>query len=96
MYEGCPVDLKMEKVVSIDAVFDEEVHCAKVYKYDMEEDFIRLLLEGENLSVISLDAKYECVLSCSGTVKERFQCEAGDMLIFKIENGFYTVSSDGK
>ena len=103
MYEGCPVDLKMEKVVSIDAVFDEEVHCAKVYKYDMEEDFIRLLLEGENLSVISLDAKYECVigtktelLSCSGTVKERFQCEALYMLIFKIENGFYTVSSDGK
>ncbi|MCI8293399.1 MAG: hypothetical protein HFH53_07690 [Hespellia sp.] len=103
MYEGSPADLKMEKVISIDAVFDEEIHCCKIYKYDENEDYIQLLLEEENLAAISLDAKYECtigtkaeLLSCSGTVKERYQCKAGNMLVFKIENGFYGVPADLK
>lgn len=103
MYEGCMADLKMEKVVSMDEVFDEEIHCCKIFKYDAEEDYIQLLLEEEKLSAISLDAKYECtigtrteVLSCSGVVKERYRCENGNMLIFQIENGFYSVSAESK
>ena len=103
MYEGCPADLKMERVISMDEVFDEEIHCCKIFKYDAEEDYIQLLLEEENLTAISLDAKYECtigtkteLLSCSGMVKERFQCEKGNMLIFRINNGFYSVPTDPK
>ena len=103
MYEGCMADLKMEKVVSMDEVFDEEIHCCKIFKYDAEEDYIQLLLEEENLSAISLDAKYECTigtrteaLSCSGVVNERYHCENGNMLIFQIENGFYSVLAESK
>lgn len=98
MYEGNPVDLKMEKTVSMEAVFDEETHHCKIFKYDVDEDYIYLLLEKESLTAISLDAKYQCdiatkkeLLSCSGVVKERFQSEKGSMLIFQIENGFYCV-----
>ena len=78
----------------------------KCYQYDdMEEDFIRLLLKGdesfrESLWMQSMSAvigtEDRTSLPVPERVKERFQCEAGDMLIFKIENGFYTVSSDGK
>ena len=103
MYEGCAADLKMEKVISMDAVFDEEIHCCKIYNYDAEEDYILLLLEEDNIAAISLDAKYDCtigtkaeLLSCSGTVKERYQCEKGNMLVFQIENGFYSVPADSK
>lgn len=101
MYEGNPVDLKMEKVFSIDEVFDEEVHHCRVFKYDIEEDFIKLVLENEELPVLSLDAKYECtlstkkeLLSCMGTVRERYCSENGNMLVFLIEDGFYSSNPD--
>ena len=57
-------------------------------------------LKEDDLTAISLDAKYQCYIStkkellyCTGAVKERFQCENGNMLVFKIENGFYNVDS---
>ena len=100
MYEGNPVDLQMEKVISADVIFDDAtLHC-KVFKYDLEEDYIYLQLKEDDLTAISLDAKYQCYIStkkellyCTGAVKERFQCENGNMLVFKIENGFYIVDS---
>ena len=67
------------------AVFDEEIHCAKSISMIWKKILSDCCWKEENLSVISLDAKYECMigtktelLSCSGTVKERFQCEAGE------------------
>ena len=30
--------------------------------------------------------------TCTGVVKERFHSEDGNMLVFRIENGFYTIS----
>ena len=103
MYEGCQADLKMERVISMDAVFDEEVYYCKVFKYDAEEDHMQLLLENGELSDISLDAKYDCTIStktellaCSGVVEERFHNEKGSVLIFKIENGFYNRFSEEK
>ena len=98
MYEGKPVDLKMEKVVSTDGIFDEVVHQCKVLRYDLEEDEIFLELKEKDLTSISLDAKYRCyistrteLLSCTGVVKERFQSEDRNILKFRIENGFYNV-----
>ena len=32
------------------------------------------------------------LLCCTGVVKERFHSEDGNMLVFRIENGFYTIS----
>lgn len=99
MYEGNAVDLQMEKVVSADVLFDDATHHCQVFKYDLEEDFLHLLLKGEDLTVISLDAKYQCYIStkterlyCTGVAKERYQCEHGNIIIFRIENGFYSVS----
>ena len=64
---------------------------------------MQLLLEEKDLTAISLDAKYECtigtkteLLSCVGMVRERFQCAEGNMLIFRIENGFFQVSPELK
>ena len=42
MYEGNPVDLQMEKVISADAIFDDTTRACKVDHYDTEEDFIYL------------------------------------------------------
>lgn len=98
MYEGNPVDLRMVKTISTDEVLDEATHKARVFRYDMEEDYIYLELREKDLTAISLDAKYRCyiatkteLLYCTGVVKERFQSEDGNMLVFRIENGFYNV-----
>ena len=51
MYEGNPVDLQMEKVISADAIFDDTTRVCKVDHYDTEEDYI--YLEGmQNTDVI--------------------------------------------
>ena len=76
MYEGNPADLRMVKLISADAVLDEAIHKCQVFKYDMEEDFIYLELKENDLTTISLDAKYRCyiatrneLLCCTGVVK---------------------------
>lgn len=101
MYEGNPVDLRMVKTISADAVLDEAIHKARVFRYDIEEDYIYLELREKDLTAISLDAKYRCyiatkkeLLYCTGVIKERFRSEDGNMLVFRIENGFYNVVED--
>lgn len=95
----------MEKTISADAVFDEATHRCQVFRYDMDEDCISLKLKEDNLSAISLDAVYQCyigtrneMLYCTGMIKERYQSENGNMLLFRIKNGFYHVTEkmDGK
>ena len=63
MYEGNPVDLRMEKIISADGIFDEGPRQCRVEKYDPEEDYIYLELKEDELTVISLDAKYRCYIS---------------------------------
>ena len=94
-----PIFQSDDSVISADAVLDEAIHKCQVFKYDMEEDFIYLELKENDLTTISLDAKYRCyiatrneLLCCTGVVKERFHSEDGNMLVFRIENGFYTIS----
>ncbi|MDD3360572.1 MAG: hypothetical protein PHW34_02755 [Hespellia sp.] len=103
MFEGSKVELKMEKAVIISALPDEGIHICKVLRYDPEEDYIRLSLEKEELQTIQLDAKYRCdiltkteIVTCTGVVKERFHDETGNVLIFKIENGFYSSQKTSK
>ena len=79
MYEGNPVDLRMEKTISADGIFDEATRQCRVFKYDPEEDNIYLELKEDELTEISLDAKYRCYIStrtellyCTGVVKERY------------------------
>lgn len=98
MYEGNPVDLQMEKLISADGIFDDSTRKCKVSKYDVEEDYIYLVLSEDELTAISLDAKYRCYIStrtetfcCSGVVKERYRSDDSNMLKFRIEDGFYNV-----
>ena len=49
MYEGNPVDLRMEKTISADGIFDEATRQCRVYKYDPEEDNIYLELKEDKL-----------------------------------------------
>lgn len=98
MYEGNPVDLRMERIISVDGIFDEATRQCRVYKYDPDEDNIYLELKEDDLTVISLDAKYRCYIStrtellyCTGVVKERYGKENRNLLKFRIENGFYNV-----
>ncbi len=99
MYEGNLVDLQMAKTISADVVLDDTTHRCQVYKYDIEEDYIYLDLKEQDLTAISLDAKYQCYIStkkeilyCTGVVKERYRSKEGNMVVFRIENGFYSVS----
>ena len=98
MYEGNPVDLRMEKIISADGIFDEATRQCRVEKYDPEEDYIYLELKEDELTVISLDAKYRCYIStrtellyCTGAVKERYCRDDRKFLKLRIENGFYNV-----
>ena len=102
MYEGNPVDLKMEKVISADGIFDEVTHQCRVLRYDLEEDEVVLELREKDLTKISLDAKYRCYIStrtellyCTGGIKERYQSEDRNVLRFRLENGFYNVRETG-
>ena len=96
MYEGNPADLKMEKGYSSDGIFDDVIHKCQVYKYDADEDYMFLVLKEGSLTEISLDAYYQCyvatrkgLINCSGTIKERYQCQYGNFVVFKISDGFY-------
>jgi len=98
MYEGCPVELQMERIFSVDGIFDEGIYHCTVVHYD-NEDCLTLKLRNEDLAMISLDAKYRCyiktkkeLLFCSGIIKERYQSQGDNLLIFRIENGFYQQS----
>ena len=54
MYEGNPVDLQMEKVISADAIFDDTTRACKVDHYDTEEDYIYLEVMENPLTTILL------------------------------------------
>ena len=95
MYEGCPVELQMERIFSADGIFDEGIYHCTVVCYD-DEDCLTLRLRNEDLVMLSLDAKYRCyiktkkeLLFCSGIISERYQSQGDNLLTFRIENGFY-------
>ena len=52
MYEGNPVDLRMEKIISADGIFDEATRQCRVEKYDPEEDYIYLELKEDELTAL--------------------------------------------
>jgi len=98
MYEGCKVDLQMQRMISADGIFDETTRYFKIKRYEANDDFMTLLAKDSDLTVLSLDAKYQCYihtgtekLNCSGVIRERFQSEDGNVVIFRIENGFYSA-----
>lgn len=99
MEKGNPVDLQMEKMVLEKGKLDRTMHKCKVLKYMEERERIYLFLEDEPLTNISLDGIYQCdistregLLRCDGMIDERYQNKAGNVLVFRIENGFYNIN----
>lgn len=74
MYEGNPVDLQMEKVISADAIFDDTTRVCKVDHYDTEEDYIYLEVMEDPLTTILLDAKYRCYISTGDRAVVLLRC----------------------
>lgn len=99
MYQGCSAELKMSRMLLEEGDTEERVHYCRVLSDDREKEILKLILRGEEVDVISLDAVYSCKLtdgekseSCDGMVLERYMGEQGNVLIFQIENGFYKNS----
>lgn len=99
MYVGNVVEMQMKKCFLENAIVDETFYEGTVLLYDANEEKIHIQLVNANLAEISLDAVYDCIIhtleglvSCDGTVKERYQNEYGNVLEFLIGNGFYKIS----
>lgn len=99
MYEGCSVELEMRQMILEEGKMEERIHYGRIISYDADQARMRLLLRGEPVEVISLDAIYRCKImdgersaECEGMVLERYLDRQGDMLVFQIENGFYKNS----
>lgn len=99
MCEGCSVELQMKQMILEEGVMEDRVHYGKVLSVDKDRETLKMLLRGEEVDVISLDAVYNCKLTdgenvedCDGMVLERYLGEEGNILIFQIENGFYKNS----
>ena len=96
MYEGCPVELQMIKMIREGVEGDKQTYFCEILEHDQEKEYLYLLLMEASLDLISLDGVYECRIldddnnvSCHGMVKERFRDKQGNLLVFQIENGFY-------
>lgn len=96
MFEGCPVEIRMTRMILEEGFLDDTVCQCEVVRYDEELERIYLLLHSADLPAISLDGTYECkitdngeIMTCTGRIIERFMDKHGKEMVFQIENGFY-------
>ncbi len=99
MFEGYPVEFCMKQMVLEGGAFDSRMHYCKVIRYDAANERICMLLRGEEIEILSLDAIYSCKIMdgesyalCSGFIVERYLDKQGNMFIFRIVDGFYKNS----
>ena len=100
MKKGSKAELLMQKMLHADMEVSQKKYFCEILMYDMEQECIYLVLEDDLLSTVSLDAIFECKIKdaeegqicCTGRVKERYIDENGQILKFKIENGFYKIN----
>lgn len=98
MKKGSNVKLEMKTVLHMDEVLDTRVHICKVLEYDKSREILYLVLQNEELPAISLDAVFVCTIegketiSCEGRIKARYRNENGNILEYKIKNGFYKIN----
>lgn len=95
MYEKCSASLRMVRMILKDGYLDEASYPCTVITYDPEEECIYLFTETE-LSTFSLDGIYECRFdgpagerACTGMLLERYWNRFGNVIKFRIQNGFY-------
>ena len=99
MKRGTDAKIKMKKNLCKDVAMDQKVYFCKVLSYDAKQECIYLVLENDELTALSLDGIYECRIHeaerdvfCTGRIRERYHSEAGKILKFEIENGFYKIN----
>ncbi len=101
MLEGSKTVLKMSQVLLKGMKLDSDEYICEVISDSFQENYMRLKVDDESVAKISLDAKYICVIkaedgtiSCEGIIRERYQGEEGNVIVFHITNGFYKILSD--
>lgn len=93
--EGCKARLQMIGSFLEGEKLDVTEYPCEVLRYEKDRERIYLILKEGDITRISLDAEYNCLilgdeeLSCQGRVLERFIDKRGSQLVFDIENGFY-------
>ncbi len=101
MLEGSKTVLKMSQVLLKGMKLDTHEYICEVISDSFQEDYMRLKVDDATITKISLDAKYTCVIkaedgniSCEGIIRERYQGEEGNVIVYQITNGFYKILSD--
>ena len=96
MFEECTAELQMIRVFLDEGQADKDTHLCKVIRYDSQKECIYLLTGKSELPSFSLDGIYECAITsgesvykCKGTIRERYWCRAGKVIVFRVQNGFY-------
>ncbi|MBQ8559257.1 MAG: hypothetical protein IJ439_04660 [Tyzzerella sp.] len=99
MKPGNDAKLLMKKTLRKGSNLDEKPYLCKVFRYDVKQESIYLVLKNDEVTALSLDAIYECSIReserdtfCTGRIKERYHNESGKILKFEIENGFYKIN----
>jgi len=88
--------IKQKKVFSRHAVLDTNQYNCEMLFYDEKNECIILTLVDAELTQLSLDAIYECMIeeqygsiSFMGRILERYHGTHGKTFKIHIENGFY-------
>ena len=96
MFRECQADLSMIRVILGDGYYDESVYTCRIIRYIPEKECVYLLTGDTELSRFSLDAIYECsiqkdsdIIKCQGFLTERYKSKLGNVVVMKIQNGFY-------
>lgn len=91
--------LKMKKILKTGETMDGCAYQCVVSAYDEKKECIYLLLKDAELTELSLDAIYECVItsqqntySVTGRIRSRYENQEGKMFELYITNGFYKNS----
>ncbi len=98
MNKGEHATIKMQKTLCVGTILDEKEYPCEVLQYDEKNELLYLALIGEQLTKISLDAFYECVvegeepISCMCKVHERYLEGTSAVIKLQIKNGFYKIN----
>lgn len=98
MFEGGAAVLQMKKVFLKTGKYDRKKYMTHIKGYDKKEEEMTFIVGKGEAAAFSLDAVYECIFEaaegrfgCEGVVKKRFADRNGEQIVFRVENGFYTV-----
>ena len=100
MNKSVSVEMKANKAIRKDTLFDEIVIACDLIKYSEKAEVLYLAVQEEELEELSLDVIYKIdmtqgteTLSCMGEIAERYIGKNGKTVKIKIRNGFYKISA---